>query len=289
MSREVKIIECPRDAWQGLKGQIPTDVKVQYLRALIGAGFKHIDAVSFVSPKAIPQMADSEEVLRKLDPPDDVEIIGIVVNQKGAERAIATEAVQTLGFPYSVSPTFLERNQHQSLEQAIDEVEQIKLKADGAGLGVVVYISMAFGNPYGDLWNAGEVVEAVGILADMGIEQVSLADTVGLATPQQVGELVSAVTVAYDHLEIGAHLHSTRAGAAEKVIAAYDAGCRRFDSAIGGLGGCPFAQDIMIGNIPTEIAVQALAEHGADVPLKKPLDSVLAMSADIARKYTTIH
>ena len=143
VSSEVKIIECPRDAWQGIKGQIPSDVKVQYLRALIGAGFKHIDAVSFVSPKAVPQMADSEEVLNKLDPPDDVEIIGIVVNQKGADRAIATEAVQTLGFVYSVSPTFLERNQHQTLEAAIDELEQIKLKADAAGLGVVVYISMA--------------------------------------------------------------------------------------------------------------------------------------------------
>jgi hydroxymethylglutaryl-CoA lyase len=151
---------------------------------------------------------------------------------------------------------------------------------------MVVYISMAFGNPYGDLWNPGEVAEAVGILADMGIKQVSLADTVGLATPQQVKELVSAVTGGYDHLEIGAHLHSTHAGAAEKVVAAYDAGCRRFDSALGGLGGCPFAQDVMIGNIPTEVAVQALAERGAGVPLKKPLDAVLQMSADIAKKYT---
>src|SRR5262249_39765144 len=168
MSQLVKLIECPRDAWQGLKGQIPTAVKVQYLRALIGAGFKHIDAVSFVSPKAIPQMADSEEVLKNLDPPDDVEIIGIVVNQKGAERAIATEAVRTLGFVYSVSPTFLERNQNQTLEAAIDELEKIKLKANEAGLDLVAYISMAFGNPYGDLWGAPEVVEAVGILADMG-------------------------------------------------------------------------------------------------------------------------
>jgi hydroxymethylglutaryl-CoA lyase len=175
MSNEIKIIECPRDAWQGLKGQIPTAIKVQYLRALIGAGFKHIDAVSFVSPRAIPQMADSEAVIKELDPPDDVEIIGIVVNQKGAERAIATEAVQTLGFPYSVSPTFLERNQHQTLEAAADELEQIKLKADAAGLNVVAYISMAFGNPYGDLWNAEEVIEAVGILADMNITQISLA------------------------------------------------------------------------------------------------------------------
>jgi hydroxymethylglutaryl-CoA lyase len=288
MHNEVKLIECPRDAWQGLKGQIPTEVKVQYLRALIGAGFKHIDAVSFVSPKAIPQMADSEEVLKKLDPPDDVEIIGIVVNQKGAERAIATEAVSTLGFVYSVSPTFLERNQNQTMEAAIDELEQIKLKANDAGLDVVAYISMAFGNPYGDLWGAQEVVDAVGILADMGLEQISLADTVGLATAQQVKELVWAVTGAYEHLEIGAHLHSTRAGAAEKVTAAYDAGCRRFDSAIGGLGGCPFAQDVMIGNIPTEIAVQALAAHGAQVPIKKPLDAVIEMSADIARKHTSV-
>jgi len=288
MSDEVKIIECPRDAWQGLKGQIPTELKVQYLRALIGAGFKHIDAVSFVSPKAIPQMADSEEVLKQLDPPDDVEIIGIVVNQKGAERAIATEAVQTLGFPYSLSPTFLERNQHQTLEQSIDELEQIKLKADNAGLDVVVYISMAFGNPYGDLWNAEEVTEAVGILADMDIHQISLADTVGVATPQQAHELVSAVIGVYDHLEIGVHLHSTRAAAADKILAAYDAGCRRFDSAIGGLGGCPFAQDEMVGNIPTEIAVQALREHGAEIEVKKPLDSVIQMSAEIAKKHTIL-
>jgi hydroxymethylglutaryl-CoA lyase len=287
-NNEVKIIECPRDAWQGLKGQIPTELKVQYLRALIGAGFKHIDAVSFVSPKAIPQMVDSEKVLEKLDPPDDVEIIGIVVNQKGAERAIATDAVQTLGFPYSISPTFLERNQHQTLEQSIDELEQIKLKADAAGLDVVAYISMAFGNPYGDLWNAEEVVEAVGILADMGITQISLADTVGLATPQQVREIVAPVIEEYDHLEIGAHLHSTRAGAAEKVLAAYDAGCRRFDSAIGGLGGCPFAQDEMIGNIPTEILVQVLREHGAQLEVKKPLDAVIAMSSDIAKKHTVL-
>jgi hydroxymethylglutaryl-CoA lyase len=288
MSTEVKLIECPRDAWQGLKGQIPTAVKVQYLRALIGAGFKHLDAVSFVSPKAVPQMADSEEVLKQLDPPDDVEIIGIVVNQKGAERAIATEAVQTLGFPYSISPTFLERNQNQTLEAALDELEKITLKANEAGLDVVAYISMAFGNPYGDLWNAQEVVEAVGLLADMNIHQISLADTVGLATPQQVGELISAVIGAHDYLEIGAHLHSTRAGAAEKIIAAYDAGCRRFDSAIGGLGGCPFAQDEMVGNIPTEIAVQALTGHGAQVPLKKPLDAVIGMSADIAKKHTVV-
>ena len=151
---------------------------------------------------------------------------------------------------------------------------------------MVVYISMAFGNPYGDLWNADEVVEAVGIVADMNIQQISLADTVGLSTPQQVQDLVSAVISAHNHLEIGAHLHSTQAGAAEKIIAAYNAGCRRFDSAIGGLGGCPFAQNELVGNIPTEIAIQALAAQGAQIPLRKPLDAVIQMSADIAKKHT---
>ena len=288
MSDLVKLIECPRDAWQGLRGQIPSNLKAGYLRSLIAAGFKHIDAVSFVSPKAIPQMADSEEVLKQLAPPAGVEIIGIVVNEKGADRAIATEAVQTLGFPYSVSPTFLERNQHQTLEESVDALEKIKLKADVAGLNLVVYISMAFGNPYGDLWNSDEVIEAVGILADMAIQEISLADTVGLATPEQVGELVGAVIHAYDHLEIGAHLHSTQAGAAEKILAAYNAGCRRFDSAIGGLGGCPFAQNELVGNMPTEIVIQTLTAQGADVLLSKPLDLLIEKSADIAKKHSVI-
>src|SRR5467141_1834022 len=164
MSDPVKLVECPRDAWQGLQGRIPAYIKTDYLKALISAGFKHIDAVSFVSPNAVPQMADSEEVLKELDPPDDVEIIGIVVNEKGAQRAIATEAVRTLGFPYSISPTFLENNQRQTLEDAIEELEKIEKRADDSGLDTVVYISMAFGNPYGDPWTIDEVVEAVGLL-----------------------------------------------------------------------------------------------------------------------------
>src|SRR6266498_5920971 len=152
MSDLVKIIECPRDAWQGLQGLIPTDLKSDYLKALISAGFKHIDAASFVSAKAVPQMADSEDVLKELDLPDDVEIIGIVVNEKGAQRAINTSHIRTLGFPYSVSPTFLRNNQQQTFDEAIDELEKIKGKGEEAGLGTVVYISMAFGNPYGDEW-----------------------------------------------------------------------------------------------------------------------------------------
>jgi hydroxymethylglutaryl-CoA lyase len=281
----VKLIECPRDAWQGLKAQIPTEVKVRYLRALIGAGFKHIDAVSFVSPKAVPQMADSEDVLKEVDPPDDVEIIGIVVNEKGAERAIATSAVRTLGFPYSVSPTFLQKNQNQSLEDAIETLERIDKKADAAGLGTVVYISMAFGNPYGDLWNPDEVVAAVELLESMEIKQISLADTVGMADAQRIVEVVGAVMAKYDYLNIGVHLHSRPDQAIDKVLAAYDAGCRRFDSAIGGLGGCPFAQDSLVGNLPTEKVLEALSQRGAELPVRKSLENVVKISADIAQKY----
>jgi len=285
MAEQVKLIECPRDAWQGLKGQVPTDIKANYLKALINAGFKHIDAVSFVSPNAVPQMADSEDVLKELDPPDDVEIIGIVVNEKGAERAINTNSVHTLGFPYSISPTFLRNNQHQTLEEAFDQLEAIKKKADDAGLDVVVYISMAFGNPYGDDWSANEVVEAVGLLESEEVKMISLADTVGLATPQEIGDLVSAVMSKYDYLDIGVHLHSRPEEAAAKILAAYDARCRRFDSALAGLGGCPFAQDALVGNIATETVLEALRAKGAELPALKPLDALLKASQGIGAKY----
>jgi len=285
MPSEIKLVECPRDAWQGLQGQIPAYIKTDYLKALISAGFKHIDAASFVSPKAVPQMADSEEVLKELDPPDDVEIIGIVVNEKGAQRAIATRAVRTLGFPYSISPTFLQNNQKQTLEDAIEELEKIEKKADEAGLDVVVYISMAFGNPYGDLWNLDEVVEAVGLLESEDVRAISLADTVGMAGPDQIREVVSAVLKAYDYLEVGVHLHSRPEQAIEKILAAYDAGCRRFDSALGGLGGCPFAQDALVGNIPTEKVLEALAQRKVPPPITRPLDALLKATAGIAAKY----
>jgi hydroxymethylglutaryl-CoA lyase len=289
MPETVKLIECPRDAWQGLKGQIPAFLKVDYLKALISAGFKHIDAASFVSPKAVPQMTDSEEVLKELDPPDDVEIIGIVVNEKGAQRAIDTNVVSTLGFPYSVSPTFLRNNQRQTLEEALDQLDNIKNKADDAGLDVVAYISMAFGNPYGDEWSVQEVVDAVDVLETSGIRMISLADTVGLAGPDQIRELVSAVQAKYEGLDLGVHLHSRPEAAAEKITAAYDAGCRRFDSALGGLGGCPFAQDALIGNIPTEKVVEALKARGATLPPLKPLDNLLRITAGIGARYTSVN
>jgi hydroxymethylglutaryl-CoA lyase len=285
LSESVKLIECPRDAWQGLKGQIPTDIKRAYLQALISAGFKHIDAVSFVSAKAVPQMVDSEDVLKELDPPDDVEIIGIVVNEKGAQRAVETHAVHTLGFPYSISETFLRKNQNQSAEDALEELEKIQKKADEAALEVVVYISMAFGNTYGDVWNVGEVMEAISLMEVDSLRMISLADTVGMATPAQVSELVGAVMAKYDYLEIGVHLHGRPEDAEAKILAAYDAGCRRFDSAIGGLGGCPFAQDALVGNLATEKVIEALKQRGAELPPLKPLDTLLRAAAEMGTRY----
>ena len=289
MADSVKLIECPRDAWQGLKGLLPAQLKADYLKALISVGFKHIDAASFVSPKAVPQMADSEEVLKELDPPEDVEIIGIVVNEKGAERAIETKAVSTLGFPYSISESFLRKNQNQSPEEAIDELEKIQKKADDAGLDVVVYISMAFGNPYGDLWAPDEVIEAISLMEVDNLRMISLADTVGMASPQHISDLVGAVMAKYDYLEIGVHLHSRPEEAAAKILAAYDAGCRRFDSALGGLGGCPFAQDALVGNIPTEKVVETLTQRAAALPQLKPLDSLLKATAGISAKFSSSH
>jgi hydroxymethylglutaryl-CoA lyase len=286
MPEAVKLIECPRDAWQGLKAQVPTNIKVEYLHSLISAGFKHIDAASFVSPAAVPQMADSEEIMKELDPPDDVELIGIVVNEKGAQRAIATNSIRTLGFPYSISPTFLQNNQRQSLDEAIDELEKIKNKGEEAGLDTVVYLSMAFGNPYGDEWSVEEVVNAVDILESYGVRMISLADTVGVASPAQISEVVSAVLAKFNYLEIGVHLHSRADQAAEKVLAAYSAGCRRFDSALGGLGGCPFAQDALVGNIPTEKVIEALKSMGAELPPLRPLDVLLRASAEIGARYS---
>jgi hydroxymethylglutaryl-CoA lyase len=286
MSNAVKLIECPRDAWQGLKGQIPPDIKRAYLQALISAGFKHIDAVSFVSPKAVPQMADSEEVLKELDPPDDVEIIGIVVNEKGAQRAVETHAVHTLGFPYSISETFLRKNQNQSAEEALEELEKIQKKADDAALDIVVYISMAFGNPYGDPWNVDEVNEAISLMEVDSLRMISLADTVGMASPQQISDLVGAVMAKYDYLEIGVHLHSRPEEASAKILAAYEAGCRRFDSALGGLGGCPFAQDALVGNIATEKVLEALLQRGAELAPLKSLDTLLRATSEIGTRYS---
>jgi len=282
-SEAIKLIECPRDAWQGLPRQIPTELKVDYLRGLIAAGFKHIDAVSFVSPKAVPQMADSEQVLAELQLPAEIEIIGIVVNEKGADRAISAKKVTTLGYPCSISPTFLRRNQNQSPEENIETLKTIKRRADDANVDLVVYISMAFGNPYGDPWNENELASAISRLADLGVPSISVADTVGSANAELIRKVVSAALKSQSGCEIGVHLHSTPSDAIGKILSAYDAGCRRFDSAIGGLGGCPFAQNSLVGNIPTESIIAALQQRGVKVPLK--IDNVIALNAKIANAF----
>ena len=287
MIESVKVIECPRDAWQGLQRYIPAERKAEYLHGLVSAGFRHIDAVSFVSPKAVPQMADSEQVLEQLGLVEGVEIIGIVVNEKGAERAIATERVSTLGYPYSISKTFLRRNQNQSPQENEAVLKKIKDRADEAGLTVVAYISMAFGNPYGDPWSEKKLAEAAKTIAGIGIPSISIADTVGAATPELVHRVMTAVLRDCGQYEVGVHLHSTRAGATARVLAAYDAGCRRFDAAIGGLGGCPFAQDELVGNIPTEEVLGALEQRGLKLPIGDRISGVIAMNAAISAEFST--
>jgi hydroxymethylglutaryl-CoA lyase len=285
MNDAVKLVECPRDAWQGLPAHIPTAQKTAYLRQLIEAGFTHIDAVSFVSPAAIPQMADSERVLELLGPHKNIELIGIVVNEKGAQRAIKTGAVQTLGFPYSISRQFLRRNQNQSPEESLHALQSIAAQARNAGLDMVAYVSMAFGNPYNDPWNIDLVADAVSLLIECGISQISLADTVGLATPEQISETVTAALESQPEAEIGVHLHARPQDAAMKIRAAYQAGCRRFDAAIGGLGGCPFAQDDLVGNIPTEVLLAELKALGAQLPQLQSLNELIAANAEIAHNF----
>lgn len=283
MSDPVTIVECPRDAWQGLSAHIPAQRKAEYLRKLIGAGFTRIDAVSFVSPSVVPQMADSEEVLALLDPPAHVEIIGIVVNQKGVGRAVATGAVKTLGFPYSISSTFLDRNQNQTPKDAMTSLRAIQERAHDANLNLIAYLSMAFGNPYGDAWSTDTVLDACSSLIEVGIRQISLADTVGAASEGQIAEVVSAALAGHREIEIGVHLHARGEQAATHIRAAYTAGCRRFDAAIGGLGGCPFAQDALVGNIPTEVLIEELTRLGAALPSIGPLDELIDSSAEFAR------
>ncbi|MEP6777093.1 MAG: hydroxymethylglutaryl-CoA lyase [Chthoniobacterales bacterium] len=284
--KEVKIIECPRDAWQGLPRQIPIETKVLYLRALIDAGFRHIDAASFVSPQAVPQMADSETVLEQLAPPNTVEIIGIVVNEKGAERAIATGVISTLGYPCSISPTFLRRNQNQSPEENLTVLENIQKRARENGLEVVAYVSMAFGNPYDDPWSEERLIEMSAAITGLDICSISLADTVGVATPELISKTVAAVMRQCGSYDIGVHMHSERGEAEAKVLAAYDAGCRRFDAAMGGIGGCPFAQDRLVGNIATEEVLQALTKRGVQSALSRKLENVAILNAEISRDFS---
>jgi hydroxymethylglutaryl-CoA lyase len=287
----VKLIECPRDAWQGLPDLIPTEYKAAYLKELVLAGFKHIDAVSFVSPKHVKQMADSEEVMAKLNAsfPSGVEapeIIGIVVNEKGLKRALATPGVITIGYPYSISAYFRRANAHMTRAESRRLVEKLKKETTPANRGLVIYISMAFGNPYDEPWGPEIVADTLEWLEDIRVRTVSLADTVGNASPQLVGDLYRSVKDHVAGIELGVHLHSRLENAEEKILAAYEAGCRRFDSALTGLGGCPFAGDNLVGNIGTEDVLAALRKAGADPGIETSrLNKVLEMTNEIRAKY----
>jgi hydroxymethylglutaryl-CoA lyase len=291
MPEDTKLIECPRDAWQGLPELIPTETKVEYLKQLILAGFRHIDAVSFVSPKHVRQMADSEEVMEKLlaSLPHDSslpEIIGIVVNEKGLERALATPGVSTIGYPYSISAYFRRANANMTRGESRQLVETLKRETKAADKGLVIYISMAFGNPYEEPWGPEIVQDTLDWLKDIRVTTVSLADTVGTATPELVHDLYSKVKDHVAGIELGVHLHSRPDDAEAKVLAAYEAGCRRFDSALTGLGGCPFAGDELVGNIATESVLAALVRVGAQPSLDgAKLAGVIERANEIRAKY----
>jgi hydroxymethylglutaryl-CoA lyase len=291
MAESVRLIECPRDAWQGVQDIIPADYKAEYLKELVLAGFKHIDAVSFVSPKHVKQMADSEEVMQKFNAslPSDAEppeIIGIVVNEKGLERALATPGVTTVGYPYSISAYFRRANANMSRGESRALVETLNKETKAAGRGLVIYISMAFGNPYDEPWGPELVEETLDWLKDIRIRTVSLADTAGNATPEIVADVFKR---AYEHvagIELGAHLHSRPENAEAKILSAYRAGCRRFDGALTGLGGCPFAGDDLVGNIRTEDILAAVKKAGGRTGIDDShLATVLAMTDEIRSKY----
>lgn len=290
MSESVKIIECPRDAWQGLPKIIPTDEKAAYLMALIRAGFRHIDAVSFVSPKHVKQVADSEDVMRTLGASVTAEgapeIIGIVVNEQGMDRALEIPGVHTLGYPYSISAYFRRANANMTRAESRAVVETLRKKTKVEGRGLVIYISMAFGNPYDEPWGPELIEDTLIWLKDIGVRSVSLADTAGTATAEQVGSVFRLAKEYVAGIELGVHLHSRREGAADKVLAAYEAGCRQFDGALTGLGGCPFAGDDLVGNIPTEIVVETLAARGVSTGFTPDaLAGVLELTNQLRREY----
>jgi hydroxymethylglutaryl-CoA lyase len=305
MAEIVKLIECPRDAWQGLPDLIPTEYKAEYLKQLVLAGFQHIDAVSFVSPKHVKQMADSEDLMARLNASLPLlaadhensrqdagaaagtpEIIGIVVNEKGLERALATPGVSTIGYPYSISAYFRRANANMTRNESRLLVEKLRKETLAAKKDLVVYISMAFGNPYDEPWGPEIVADALEWLKGIRVRTVSLADTVGTASPELVGELYRQVKDEFRGIELGVHLHSRQEDAEAKILAAYEAGCRRFDSALTGLGGCPFAGDNLVGNIATEDVLAALQKAGADPGIDSArLGTVLGMANEIRAKY----
>lgn len=269
MNSNVKIVECPRDAMQGIKDFIPTKSKVQYLQSLLRCGFDTLDFGSFVSPRAIPQMADTADVLSQLDlSKTDTKLLAIVANARGAQDACQFPEIDFLGYPFSISENFQMRNTHKTIAQSVDVLKEILALAKKNNKQVVVYISMGFGNPYGDPWSVEIVAEWTEKLAAMGVNILSLSDTVGSSTPDVIEYLFKGLIPQYPAVEFGAHLHTTPTKWFEKVDAAYNAGCRRFDGAIQGFGGCPMAKDELTGNMPTEKMLSYFASAKANTGVK---------------------
>lgn len=264
----LKIIECPRDAMQGIKTFIPTEKKAAYLQRLLACGFDTLDFGSFVSPKAIPQMADTAEVLARLDlSATTTKLLAIVANRRGATAALSHPEIQYLGYPFSISETFQLRNTNATIEESLERVAQIQDMCVAADRELVLYISMGFGNPYGDPWNVQVVQQWVDRLVDMGIRIFQLSDTIGVSTPASISYLFSNLIPAYPDAEIGAHLHTTPRQWKEKIVASLEAGCRRFDGAIRGYGGCPLAKDELTGNMPTEQMLHYFLENNWETGL----------------------
>ncbi|HEX7015332.1 MAG TPA: hydroxymethylglutaryl-CoA lyase [Cyclobacteriaceae bacterium] len=279
----MKIIECPRDAMQGVETFIPTASKIAYINRLLKVGFDEIDFGSFVSPRHVPQMRDTAEVVAGLEwQGSRSKLLAIVANLRGAREACAFEAISRIGYPMSISETFQKRNTNKTISESLNELEQIGELVASRGKHLVVYISMGFGNPYGDPYDRDIVLQFTGILVAMGAAVVSLADTVGKADVEQVTDLFSALARDYPSVEIGAHLHSTPGTAAAKVEAAYRAGCRRFDGALMGYGGCPMADDKLVGNVATETIITVLEQNGVETGLdKSQLAAAVSMVPEI--------
>ncbi len=266
----IKLIECPRDAMQGMVDFIPTENKIQYIRQLLKVGFDTIDFGSFVSPKAIPQLRDTDEVLAKLDVrKSKSKLLAIIANTRGAEQAAAYSSISYLGFPLSISETFQQRNTNKSIPEALNALTEIKEVCLKSNKKLVTYISMGFGNPYGDPYGADLVSQFVDILITLGSDVVSLADTIGVAKKEQISALFKTLSTTYPQQEIGVHLHSNPATSVEKIKAAYEAGCKRFDGAIYGFGGCPMAEDKLVGNMATEKIVAFLQDKGEDLDINQ--------------------
>jgi len=285
--QDVKIIECPRDAMQGIKDWIPTHKKVEYIQSILGCGFDTIDFGSFVSPKAIPQMVDTTKVLSGLDMSStQTKLLAIVANVRGAQAAVAHPEIAYLGYPFSISENFQMRNTHKTIAQSIATLSEILALAAASNKQVVTYLSMGFGNPYGDPWNVDIVGQWAQKLSQMGVTILSLSDTVGTSTPESISYLFSNLIPTYPNIEFGAHLHTTPSAWHEKVDAAYKAGCRRFDGAIQGFGGCPMAKDELTGNMPTEKMLSYFTSQKAKTNIRTmSFESAHNKASDIFNKY----